>query len=191
MNEEKINMEKEIYQQLIDEAMYNNSKQDKYTNYAYVIVAAIWAASFSSSISWITMIPLILLIPICFRIADCRYSIALISSFIQEYLDKKFNTCWQTNRMKFNNKFSNKRIIYHCSKLDIPFISIVCVLIFWFMRYSQGVLIIHSNIGLTILMVFFQVFIVVLDFYVCIKYSDMNKMKKELLSKWKELEKLC
>lgn len=187
MSNTKIPMEKEIYKQLTEEIMYNNSKQDTYTNYAYFIVAAVWTATFTSGISWLVLIPLIILLPISFRIADSRYSIALISSYIKNYLDPKFSINWQTKRMKYNEKYKNKRIIYHGSKFDIPIMKVICIGIFWFMRYNQKALLIHNQLWYSIALLVIQVVIILFDFFVCLKYSNMNKMKKELINNWNNL----
>lgn len=191
----KIPMEKEIYKQLTDEIMYNNSKQDKYTNYAYIILAGIWTATFTTKIAWIVLIPLPILLPICLRIADCRYSIALISSYIKLYLDPIFSINWQTKRMSFNEHFHNTRFIYHGSKFDIPVISSLCSLIFWLMRIIQNnsissAFVIRGEIWTTAIVVLIQFSIIISEVVVCMKYSDVNKLKKQLFDDWEITEYL-
>lgn len=97
--------------------MYNNSRQDTYTNYAYVLVAAVWALAFSVQNEWIALIPLFVLIPICLRISDCRYSIAFLASYIKVFLESEEDLGWQTMHVKYYK--NNKRTIVHLNQFLI------------------------------------------------------------------------
>ena len=180
-------MKKELYKQLTDEIMYNNSKQDTYTNYAYVIVAAVWSIAFSVQIEWLALVPLLVLIPICLRISDCRYSIAFLASYIKIFLEPHLDAEWQTMHIKYYERHKRtliQNILYHGSKLDIPFLSLISCVIFWLLRGKE---VIFSEFYLSLLILIVQFVIVVFDCLICFKYSDISRVKKPLLKNWREL----
>lgn len=182
-----IEMKKDIYKQLTEEIMYNNSKQDTYTNYAYVIVAAVWSLAFSVQSEWIALIPLFVLIPICLRISDCRYSIAFLASYIKVFLEPELDAEWQTMHVKYyenNQRSPIQKILYHGSKLDIPFLSLISAVIFWLLRGSEAI---FSTPYLSLSIIMIQLIIIIFDCLVCLKYSDISRVKEPLLQKWQEL----
>lgn len=167
--------------------MYNNSKQDTYTNYAYVIVAAVWSLAFSVKIEWLALIPLFVLIPICLRISDCRYSIAFLASYIKIFLEPQLDVEWQTMHVQFYERHKRtliQKILYHGSKLDIPFLSLISSVIFWLLRGMEAIL---SEPYLSLIILIVQFIIVVFDCLICLKYSDISRIKEPLLQKWQEL----
>lgn len=179
-------MDKDTYQQLSDEITYNHSKQDTYTNYAYVFSATVWTIAVSANIPWLVLIPMVILVPIGLRISDCRYSIAFLSSYLAVFIEPTTSTNWHMVREKYYKKHKRSlfdRFAYHGQKIDIPFLCSISMAIFWMLRGGKLVI----NEWITIAVVVFQVFIIVFNSIVCLRNSDMSKLKQPMINNWKSI----
>ncbi len=166
-------MDKETYQLLSDEIMYNHSKQDTYTNYAYVFSAAVWTIAVSANISWVALIAMVIIIPIGLRIADCRYSIAFLSSYLATFADPSANN-WHMMREKYYKKYKRSlfdRIAYHGQKNDILILSTVSIAIFWMIRGGQPVI----NEWITIAFIVFQTVTIIFISIICLRQHRTEK----------------
>lgn len=176
-------MENEIYISVREEILYNQTKKDTYTNIAYVTTVAIWTISFSVNNKWITFLPLIILLPICLRIANCRRSIAFMSAYIL--------ICIQTPKHEYEHmvnsyyqKYGRRNHIF--SRADLLFLSTVSILLFWIMN-GWRIEIDNFGIGTSCLILVLQLFSFFFQLFVFILSNNIDKLKVIMKNNWEQV----
>lgn len=77
--------EKEMYFSLRDEVTYNQKQENEMTKFAYTVIVAILGTALTVDSKWITMLSLMIVIPISFRVARYRDSIAYLSKYMSVF----------------------------------------------------------------------------------------------------------
>ena len=176
----------EIYSSVREEILFNHGKQDTYVESAYVVTTAVWAISFSVNNGWIMLTSLPVLFLVCLRIADCRRSIAFLTSYLSVLLEGNTPNEYEISVKKYYK--SHKRSIwdqftYHGSRLDIILLSALSILVFWYMCGEK--LALDRHIVTILLSIFIQTVVLSLEIIIHIRCSDLNKMILLFEKEWK------
>lgn len=175
---------------LRSELMHNHEQENKLIDATYIMIAAIWGTAITVGNQWLVFVSIILLVPLSLRIADIRYSIAFISSYMIVYLEDAdvCNINWESRRHNYyiRNKQSILYLFIHTfARMDFVFISIASVSLFWILDKTS---LYKTNILCFYLVVFIQLLLIGLEIFLCIYFSNTNHLQKKLIQKWSALK---
>lgn len=189
-----------IYQNLRAEIMDLVKRQDTYLLAAFTITISVLSIAIETSKEWLAMLSLVILIPLALRIADFRYGVVFISSFMAVFLEEKSYDGWEFVREKYyeyqkeyrNNPHRNKKlfknksgIISFISKGTFCLLSLACISVFWMIRdfcFSS-----IQDIIINAILIVFQLLVLLLQIYTEIKYRDTTAMKANHINEWDEV----
>lgn len=178
------------YLMLREEIMYNQKVENSSVQFAYTMVATLWAAALAQiGNEWIVFISLVLIIPISLRVWYSRQSMAFLAAYMSVFLEGKENFNWETRHCQFYNRFGrskSEKMVYYWSRLDFTFLSTAGTVLFWTLRNWEFK--IMGNIKYAILILFLQILIIGIELFLCYKYTNISKLKEKKLRDWKLLK---
>ena len=181
-------MENKIYWALRDEILYNYEQENNLIQFVYTAVIAALGLAITMQISWLAFVVSLAIVPMSLRIADIRYSTAYIAAYLKTYLEKPTDKySWENMHYAFSEKHSGKSLknfIYNACRMDFGILVGICSIIFWAIH---GIELIGESYAITILVVGLQVFIVLFESYIGVKFANLRILKKDLILKWGEL----
>lgn len=182
-------IENKDYENLREEIMYSRKAQDNYAIFLYTTVVTILGFAFQLQNYYLCLLPIVIIIPVCIKIADYRRTIAYLATYMIAFLEKDIYK-WETDNFKFSNKFPRKgleRFIHILENYDAFILNVICTLIF-------VVSVIHnsfnsqSNICLDIALSVISGVTCVVVFLVTRTYSDYQKLKVSKLNYWNKYQ---
>lgn len=178
--------EKEIYFSLRDEVTYNQKQENEMTKFAYTVIVAILGTALTVDSKWITMLSLMIVIPISFRVARYRDSIAYLSTYMSVFLEPKLKINWEHDHSIYSNRYKRNYFsdfLYFVSRADFLFLSAISIVIFWLQ--NGGFILVNNSWIWTISLISFQFFVVSLEVVQFSKFSSIPKLKRTKLKNWK------
>lgn len=181
-------MEKQIYFALREEIMHNFEQENSLIQFVYTVVVAALGLALTIKSCWIALIVSFAVFPMSLRVADIRYSTAYIATYLKTFLEddnSKWN--WEKIHFDFAVKYSGKSLnsfIYNASRLDFAMLTLISVILFWFIHGMSWV---NDSLVLTVIIIAVQVFIVGFETFLGFRYANLKKLKESLCKKWEEL----
>lgn len=173
-----------IYGFLREEMIGLTTRQDTLLSIAYTATVGLWTIAFASSIDWIAIIPIILLIPFALKTYDLRYGAAFLAAYIKICLEEQSYSGWETIRDKyyefgFARAFKSSNSL---SKISFLILTVGSCIVFWILRIGvmNGEFLTFINGCLVVVQTIIVIFQIVMYYY----FSSTNKMKKRLEANW-------
>lgn len=178
-------MDNNDYKNLREEIMYSRKAQDKYAVFLYTTVVTILGFAFQLNNYYLCLLPIVIIIPVCIKIADYRRTIAYLAAYMIAFLENDTYK-WETDNFKFSNKFPRKgleRFIHILENYDSFMLNVICTLIF-IISVVYNSFYCQSNMYLDISLCVVSVLTCVVLFFITRTYSDYQQLKASKLSDW-------
>lgn len=173
------------YKNLREEIMYSRKAQDKYAIFLYTTVVTILGFAFQFENYYLCLLPIVIIIPVCIKIADYRRTIAYLATYMIAFLEKD-EYKWETDNFMFSNKFPRKgleRFIHILENYDAFILNVICTLIF-VVSVIYNSFNCQSNICLELALSVISGLTCVVVFLITRTYSDYQQLKASKLSNW-------
>ena len=173
------------YKNLREEIMYSRKAQDKYAIFLYTTVVTILGFAFQFENYYLCLLPIVIIIPICIKIADYRRTIAYLATYMIAFLEKD-EYKWETDNFMFSNKFPRKgleRFIHILENYDAFILNVICTLIF-VVSVIYNSFNCQSNICLELALSVISGLTCLVVFLITRTYSDYQQLKASKLSNW-------
>ncbi len=186
---------KTTYQVLRDEIIFTMQRYDNYHIAAYTVCVALWSLAITVGKAWLTIIPLIIMLPISLRMCECRYVIEKLGTYLSVFLESNQLHDWEymkntlekekkKNRTKFVNRHSS---IYDASKFSVIFLCIISSGLFWCI--PNGIFA-DNKICVGVIVIVFQLFATITQAVIWIKNMDTSKYREELKADWRTIKRI-
>lgn len=178
---------KTIYENLRTEMNEEFKRGDTYLLSSYTLTIALWTIALQTQNEWIALLPSIILIPLSLRVCDLRYASTFLGAFIANFIEDEIDYGWEKLRERYYEEYPRNKhdnLFGFLGRFGFGILSIASIVIFWALRKMD--MAIYNHIWLGHLVVFTQIFIIALQFYVCFKYANTSRIKKPLMKNWKE-----
>lgn len=176
-----------IYENLRAEMNEEFKRGDTFLLSSYTLTIALWTIALQTKNEWIAILPCIILIPLSLRVCDLKYASTFLGAFIANFIEDEIDFGWEKLREQYYETYPRKKsdnLLGFFSKFGFGILSIASVAIFWALRKMDMAICNHIWVGHVVL--FLQLFIIVLQFFVCLKYANTSQVKKPLMKNWKE-----
>lgn len=173
------------YKNLREEIMYSRKAQDKYAIFLYTTVVTILGFAFQFENYYLCLLPIVIIIPVCMKIADYRRTIAYLATYMIAFLEKD-EYKWETDNFMFSNKFPRKgleRFIHILENYDAFILNVICTLIF-VVSVIYNSFNCQSNICLGLALSVISGLTCVVVFLITRTYSDYQQLKASKLNNW-------
>ena len=177
--------EKEMYFSLREEINYNQKQENEMTRFSYTAIIAILGTSLTIENNLVTMLSLIIIIPISFRVARYRDSIAYISTYMAVFLEPKIDFKWEKHHAIYSEKYRSSyfsKFLYFVSRADFLFLSVITIAIFWIQNQEHNL--IHDSNILKIIIVLLQFMTIVIEIILFKNFSSIPDLKKLKIQNW-------
>lgn len=178
---------KTTYQNLRSEIMDNVKRQDTYLLTSYTMCISIWTIALEMSSEWITLFPVIILIPISLRICDFRYANAFLGAYMAICLEDAADDGWEYISSLYHKRYAShsKSFSSYCSKLAFGVLTLISCVLFWAIRDFNIFVFGQLWVGLAIILS--QISIVIFQCVIWWRNTDTSKIKASLMKNWREL----
>ncbi len=182
-------MDKQMtYKFLREEIIDKMKKQDTYINFIITFMVTVWTIAYEFKIELILFFYIFMLLPFSIRLYECRYSIALISSYMSIVLETGNKYSWETMYNKYQKEKKDtllNKILLFFSRTFIPITCLVSSIMFWWIRDFQ--IRIFNNMILGHILIIIQIIIILLHLIICAKYRNLNNMKDNCNNIWEKV----
>ncbi len=134
---------KTTYDNLRSEIIFLIQRRDTYQLAAYTMVTTLWTLAFSQGISWLAMIPPVVLIPLARKICDCGYAMESLSAYMYVCLETREVWDWEYMHYqmyeykKNKNPHAKHKPLKNISRYMFSLLSVISCLIFWLITGRQ------------------------------------------------------
>ncbi len=181
------------YQVLRDEMVFLMQRYDNYHIAAYTVCVALWSLAITEKSAWLTLIPLIIMLPISLRMCECRYVIEKLGTYLSvcvedkrvyswEYMKNKLETAKKKNNSRFRSKHS---FIYNISKFSLVFLCIISSGLFWCI---EGAPLSEEQYCLRVHIIVFQSVTTLVQLIVWLKNMDTSRYRYDLCADWRVIK---
>lgn len=133
------NYEKE-YDFLREEIMHHKTRQNAYSTFACTAVITILGGASVSRTQWISLLCFLIILPCALKSFESRYSIALLSIYMKDYLEPHVGIQWETNLSRYyelTDREWHENIVYRLSKHDYFLYSFATAAFYWIVLYQR------------------------------------------------------
>lgn len=177
---------KDLYFSLRDEINYNQNQENEMTRFAYTVIVAVFGTALTVKNKWITLLSLVIIIPISFRVARYRDSIAYISTYMKVFLEPELEFKWEHDHDIYSEKYRSSyfsKFLYFVSRADFLFLTVIGIAIFWIQ--NQGIHL--KDLSWTIILIIFQIIMIIIEIILFNKFSNIPNLKKSKIENWKKI----
>ena len=165
------------------------NRQDNYFSLAYASAATLWTIAISTSSGWISLIAIIIICTLSFKICDIWNGFIFISVYLKICLEGEDENDWETMRDNYykEHPFNHKRYsIRKCLKFTFPLLNIISCIIFWAIPGQPLQTMLSSWWNVVLLII--QVVVCVGHFAFWANNYDADIVKKEITFNWKDVK---
>ncbi len=205
MDMERKGLKKE-YDYLREEIMHHKHRQNKYSVFVCTALLTLLGGAAVTEEQWITLLGFLIIFPCAMKVFESRYSIALLATYMNTYLEPYIGIQWETNLLQYYHHFErtwDEKIVYRFSKYDYIFYSFGTSLFYWIILYRKikiqladrgksfdffSILPIIVNQLHNRIAFFIQVFFILAIWIFTCKYYDYQPLKKSVQRNWSFLK---